>query len=96
MLRANLHVHVAVTRRTNGRILRTFQQQCSSVYRSVLDSKEQIGARDELHVPAILLREKSVGRRLMGGCGRIADSVWTLKKSYLPLPGIVLGLSGLV
>ena len=77
--------------------LGTFQQQCSSVYRSVLDSKEQMeGGRGELHVPTILPREKSVGGRLLGGCGRAAVSVWTLKKSHLPLPGIVLGLSGIV
>jgi hypothetical protein len=76
------------TIRTNGRILGTFQRQCSSVYRSVLDNKEQMGVRGELYVPAALPREKSVGRRLLGGCGITADPVWTLKKSYLPLSGI--------
>ena len=43
---------------------------------------------DELHIPAALSRENSVVRRLLGGCGRTADSVWTLKKSYLLLLGI--------
>ena len=39
MLHPQPHLHVAVTRRTNGRSLRTFQKKCSFGFRGALDSK---------------------------------------------------------
>jgi len=73
--------------------LGTFQQQCSLVYRSVLDNKEQMGVGVNFTSP-LYYPEKKASVDVYWEV--VADSVWTLKKSHLPLPGIVLGLSGLV